>query len=351
MAARREFRVTDIADQSGLSRATVDRVLHGRHGVRPETVAQVRRAIEELRRQRSQLHLSGRPVILDLVMQAPDRFAQECRRALEAELSGLRPALARARFSLTEHSDPKAAAELLDGIVGRRSHGVILKAPDHPLVAAAIQRLADSGIPTTTFVTDVSDSPRVSYVGVDNAAAGATAAYLIQHWRPAVGAVLVTLSSSTFRGEEERARGFVETFTRLDPTREILRVTDTDGLDDSMEAAVRDVLGDHCDIDAVYSIGGGNRAILAAFAKHLPAAFIAHDLDTDNRALLRAGQLTAVLHHDLRADLRCACQALLQSGGLLPGKPVSIPSQVQVVTRFNEPASLAPSRATSLGSA
>ena len=39
MGARREHRVVDIAAQAGLSRATVDRVLHGREGVRPETVA------------------------------------------------------------------------------------------------------------------------------------------------------------------------------------------------------------------------------------------------------------------------------------------------------------------------
>ena len=33
----REHRVVDIATQAGLSRATVDRVLHDRDGVRPET--------------------------------------------------------------------------------------------------------------------------------------------------------------------------------------------------------------------------------------------------------------------------------------------------------------------------
>ena len=48
----------------------------------------------------------------------------------------------------------------------------------------------------------------------------------------------------------------------------------------------------------------------------------------------------AVLHHDLRADMRRACRLLLQARGVLPGRPVSIPSQVQVVTPYNEPASI-----------
>lgn len=289
MPQRRQFRVADIVAQSGLSRATVDRVLHGRPGVRLETVAQVDRAVEELERQRSQVLLSGRSLILDLVMQAPERFTAESRRALEAELHALRPAVARARFHLDEHSDPVAAARLLDRIAKRGSRGVILKAPDHPAVGDAIGRLAAAGVPTVTFVTDVSGGARVAYVGVDNAAAGATAAYLIQHWASSTGDVLVTLSSSSFRGEEERQRGFVSALAALAPKRPVHQVTDTDGLDRSMFESVRRALVEHPGIDAVYSVGGGNRAILAAFAEagRVPAMFVAHDLDAENRRLLR----------------------------------------------------------------
>ena len=147
MGARRKHRVADIATQAGLSRATVDRVLHGREGVRPETVAQVNQAIDELERQREQVHLSGRTIILDLVMQTPERFAVASRAALEAELRSLRPAVLRARSHLNEHSDPAAAAALLDAVGRKGSHGVILKAPDHPLVVDAVQRLADAGHP------------------------------------------------------------------------------------------------------------------------------------------------------------------------------------------------------------
>ena len=79
MGTRRRHRVVDIATQAGLSRATVDRVLHGREGVRPETVAQVDRAIAELERQHEQVQLSARTLMLDLVMQSPDRFASAAR--------------------------------------------------------------------------------------------------------------------------------------------------------------------------------------------------------------------------------------------------------------------------------
>ena len=280
--------------------------------------------------------------MLDLVMQAPDRFSSAAREALEVELRALRPAVVRARSRLSEHSDPAAAVALLDETARRGSDGVILKAPDTPQVAAAVDRLSAAGIPTVTFVTDVRSRHKVAYVGVDNRAAGATAAYLITQWAGLTGGVLVTVSHSSFRGEEERQIGFRETLAELAPARRLHEVTDTDGLDQTMLVAVRGALALHPGIDAVYSVGGGNPATLTAFDELgiTPTVFVAHDLDGDNRGLLRTRRISAVLHHDLRADMRHACRLLLQAGGVIPGRPGTLPSQVHVVTPYNEPAYL-----------
>jgi LacI family transcriptional regulator len=267
------------------------------------------------------------------------------RTALELELPSLRPAAFRARFRLSEESDPAAAAADLVTIARRGSDGVILKAPDSPEVVEAVDTLATAGIPVVTLVTDLPFSRRVAYVGVDNRAAGATAAYLVTCWSDAEpGDVLVTLSSASFRGEEEREAGFRATLRELAPRRAVVEVTDTDGLDSSMLRAVGEALEATPSLDAVYSIGGGNTATLAAFraAGRTPSVFVAHDLDGDNRRLLRSRQISAVLHHDLRADLRRACRLLLQARGALPGVPVSVPSQIQVVTPYNEPDALVP---------
>ncbi len=318
-------------------------MLHGRTGVREATVAQVEQAITELDRQRSQMRLSGRTFLVDLVMQTPDRFGSAVQKALELELPALRPAAFRARFQLSQHTDADRATECLAAIARRGSDGVILKAPDDPRVAEAVDTLASTGIPVVTFVTDLPFSRRVAYVGLDNRSAGATAAYLVSQWsRDHRGEVLVTLSSSSFRGEEEREVGFRATLRDLAPGRTIHEVTDTDGLDSTMFEAVGRVLEGRPSLDAVYSIGGGNTATLRAFraAGRKPQVFVAHDLDGDNRGLLRSRELSAVLHHDLRADMRRACRLIMQAQGALPGSPVSIPSQVQRVTPYNEPSSL-----------
>lgn len=335
------YRIQEIADQAGLSQATVDRVLNARAGVRASTADQVRRAVEELDRQRDQVQLGGRTFRVDLVMHAPARFSSSVRSALEAELPGLRPAVIRSRFHLREEGPTAELVQVLDEVARRGSAGVLLKAPDHPAVVEAVVRLHEQGIPVVTLVTDLPLSPRVAYVGIDNRAAGATAAYLVAHMSqdPATP-VLVTLSSSSFRGEEERENGFRSAMRTLAPDRTVVEVSETDGLDASMFAAVARVLELHPDLGAVYSIGGGNTATLDAFrqAGRAPAPFVAHDLDGDNTTLLRRRAITAVLHHDLRADLRRACQLVLQAQGALPGPPRTTPSQVQVITPFNQPA-------------
>jgi LacI family transcriptional regulator len=93
------------------------------------------------------------------------------------------------------------------------------------------------------------------------------------------------------------------------------------------------------DIAAVYSIGGGNAAIVQAFreARRPCLAFIGHDLDADNCRLLRAGAIGAVLHHDLHQDMRTACRHIMRANGALPKDPAQPLSHVQIITPFNLP--------------
>ena len=335
------YKVREIAQQSGLSEATVDRVLHERPGVREDTRAEVRQAIADLDKQRSQLRLSGRKFFFDVVMQAPERFCAQVRASIESELPMLSPAVVRSRFHFRETESVEAMLETLDRIRLRGSHGVIVKAPDEPEVARALDVLSASGIPVVTYVSDVPSSARIAYVGIDDHAAGATAAYLVDQWLgESPAAVLVTLSHNSFRNEGDREIGFRRALraTSSGVTRPVVDIARSSGLDDTVEDLVVAALEAHPDIEGVYSIGGGNLATVRAFARvgRRCRVFIAHDLDADNRRLLADRSISAVLHHDLRADAWLACRLLMQSAGAVHGVQDS-PSPVHVVTPYNTP--------------
>ncbi len=153
------------------------------------------------------------------------------------------------------------------------------------------------------------------------------------------GNVLVSMSSGFFRGEEEREMGFRSAMRVSAPHRRLIDIPNSDGLDQTSRKLVRAALESDPQIRAVYSIGGGNLATVDAFEElnRECSVFIAHDLDGDNRKLLGERRISAVLHHDLRADVRTACQVVMKEHGAMGAHFGFTTSPVQVVTPLNMP--------------
>lgn len=318
---RRKFTIKEIAFHAGLSHATVDRALHGRDNVRPVTRDRVNAAIAELERQYAATRLKSPKLTIDVVIQAPKRFSSAVRDALEAELPLARPAAFHARFHMAEVMTDAEVIKTLNAIVRRGSQGIVLKVPATPKIEACLKGLKAHGIPVITYVTDVADPLRQTYVGMENRKAGATAAYLLHRMRRAPGGrILVSLSSQMFLGEEQRRIGFMEYLARLPDRPTVVTVSEALGVDRPTKAMILDALTAYDDIDCVYSIGGGNRAILDAFgeAERPIDVFAAHDLDRTNQQLLDKGRLSFVLHHDFRNDARQIAQHFLKHHRHLP---------------------------------
>jgi LacI family transcriptional regulator len=302
-----KFTNKEIAHQAGLSLATVDRVLHSRDHVRAVTRERVVAAEHELDRQHAASQLHGTRVTIDIVMQAPDRFSSVVRAAFEAELPLMRPATFRARFHLAEVMDEREVVALLRAIARRGTQGIVLKAPATPGIEACLAELAARKIPVVTYVTDVAIPLRLAYVGMQNTRAGATAAYLLSRMAPhCPSRVLITLSSREFEGEDARRAGFTGYLAQNAAHLAMTTVSEGFGVNRATGMLIGQALEDHPDIRSVYSIGGGNKAILDAFAAvgRKIDVFAAHDLDRTNSELLKSGKVSFVIHHSFRQDAR-----------------------------------------------
>mmetsp|Transcript_4798 Transcript_4798/g.7622 ORF Transcript_4798/g.7622 Transcript_4798/m.7622 type:complete len:109 (+) Transcript_4798:50-376(+) len=77
------FPIKEIARQSGLGTATIDRVLNNRTNVSAQTKQRVASAIKELIAQEAQLAARGRRMFFDFVIEAPARFSREVKNAGE----------------------------------------------------------------------------------------------------------------------------------------------------------------------------------------------------------------------------------------------------------------------------
>jgi LacI family transcriptional regulator len=214
----------DIARQAGVSLATVDRVLHNRAGVRPDTVRRVKEAIvrnafrphvaaAELARGRARRFAFVMPSGPNLFMQQIQSYLGE----MSTWLSARRLAV---EMVATDVFDPVVLAATLESLAGDFD-GVAVVALDHPSVRAAINDLVDGGTKVVTLVSDVPSSRRHHYVGIDNIAAGRTAGTLVGRLvGPRQGKVAIVAGSQGLRDHAERIFGFNQViaseFSQLD---------------------------------------------------------------------------------------------------------------------------------------
>ena len=157
--------------------------------------------------------------------------------------------------------------------------GVATIALDHPRVRAAIDDMADRGVAVVTLVSDVPSSRRLHYVGIDNPAAGRTAAALMGRFlRGRHGAVGVIAGSLALRDHAERQFGFPQVLSSEYPgarrparRRRPRRQRAHPGRrPPPCWRAKPDLVG-------LYNVGAGNRGIAAALEGGRPRA--RHRLD------------------------------------------------------------------------
>ncbi len=313
--------IADLARTAGVSVATVDRVLNGRHPVREETARRVYEAAKSigyhavgLIRQRVFEDLPQ--YRLGFVLQKPEQaFYQTVAKEIESAALSLSHARVFVQVDFVANSTPSAITEKLRA-AAVRNQAIALVAPDYPAVTTAIEELKERGIPVFSLLSDFAAGVREGYVGLNNHKVGRTAAWMITKAAKRPGKVAAFVGSHRFLGHELREIGFRSYFREHAPDFEVLdTMVNLDTAEITHEATLN-LLQRHPDLIGFYVCGGGMEGAISAIREEkLEGKLIAvvNELTPDSRAALGDDVVTLAISTPTAALARETIHLMIQA--------------------------------------
>ncbi|MFT7309629.1 MAG: LacI family transcriptional regulator [Paracoccaceae bacterium] len=330
--------IATIAQTAGVSTATVDRVLNGRPGasaVNRQRVLHAAREVGYLAREGT-IILPARPARLCFLIPRSGAFMQVISDAILGFAKEL-PLVEHCGVIPLDGVGPDAFERALDHLpVDTQGVGVITT--DHPRARAALDRLSQGGVPVVTIASDVMSARKSSYVGIDNFAAGRTAAQLIAMAAGnSEGSVAVFTGSPEFHGHRERERGFQSYISERCPKLSVGSTIKTSERSTLSYQSMHDILRKVQNLRGVYCIGAGQRGVVDALVETSPTPrpfVVLHDLTPNSSRWLNEEAIDAVIDQNARMVGEQAVIRLL--GAIASAKPIFPVKDIEIRVFFRE---------------
>ena len=322
--------VQQIAAQAGVSTSTVDRVLHGRTTVSEKSRRKVEEAVSHLGfTQLPELILKAAQGSLTFVFLLPDRrsgFVDQLEKALSVAAGALDGIKIHSELRYVSLSDGAEIISALNSLDPSHHQGVGLFAIDAPGVKQAIGRAVDRGLSVVTLVSDIPDSARHHFIGIDNTSAGRVVGNLMGRFiGPQAGAIGVISGSLRLRDQMDRYFGFRQIIESRFSNLALLPVGEGNSDPDRNRDIALEMLA-HPDLRGIYSIAAGNKGILAALNSRGTSArpvVIMHELSEPVRAAMAREAIDAVVaqntDHIARSAMR-VLRAFCQKKAIIPSQ-------------------------------
>lgn len=324
----RRSTIADLAQTSGVSISTIDRILNGRHPVRKATGDKVLAAAEAIGfyatpALRERLGV-GRPVTrLGFLLQQSNRpYYQMLANALTQAAQLAAPGVQ----LVVEHMDDLApdavAARLLD--MGNRVDVIAAISAEHPRITQAIEALAARNIPVFGLISGLTAACGTGYVGLDNWKVGRTAGWAIARLCKGRGCVGILVGNHRYRCQEMNETGFRSYFREHAPEFTLLEPIST--FEDRRVAreVTEDLLARQPDLTGLYLSGGGITGAMEAIASSGLAGklvVVGHEMMEPTRTGLIDGVLTMVIAHPTARMIDEAIDAMCDAAkGQPPGQ-------------------------------
>ncbi|MEM6481453.1 MAG: LacI family DNA-binding transcriptional regulator [Pseudomonadota bacterium] len=336
--------VHDIAKEAGVSLATVDRVLNARPGVREKTIARVQQAVDRLGYIRdtnaANLARQRQYNFAFILPEGSSQFANALQDALQEAYTSQVADRTHLRVLRVPLHNPHAIVRTLRSLNLERLDGLALMVPETPQVRDAVSRIKDSGVAVVTLVSDLPNSRRDFFVGVDSIAAGRTAALLLGRFAKTSGEVLVVTDSLRSRDSLDRRLGFDQIMRNDFNNLKILPSLESYGDPDRMKRIIERTVAQRPRLIGVYSMGSGNTTLLSALRNSgtLEAlTVLTHELTPSMRRALKDDEVAAVIAQNVGHLARSALRVLRNLCDNFPIFEAQERVRIEVILRENLP--------------
>jgi LacI family transcriptional regulator len=325
----------DVAALAGVGIATVGRVLNERGNVSPDTARKVIEAARELGLRRILPLPYRRMLRLEALIAYPHpSLVTRLNQGFTSLAAMLDRSVIVERTTLRNAEPARIAAH----IRAARTDGLMLYAEEHPDVRDAIVAATAAGLPVVCMVTDIPDSGRLAYVGIDNERAGRTAGFFAARMMRRPGPVLVVTGNLALRAHAERLAGFRAGLLAEAPETMIAAVLDGHDEDDRVARLLGGALRERPDAAAIYNSGGCLSVVAKAIgrlARPAGTIFIGHELTDESRSLMGEGIMTLTIDQAFELQARRAVEVLLHRLGHAVMLPASAGIPFTLHTRAN----------------
>ncbi|MDE6455092.1 MAG: LacI family DNA-binding transcriptional regulator, partial [Dysosmobacter sp.] len=218
-----------VAEAAGVSRGTVDRVLHGRGHVNPELEERVSRLLKEMGYQPNRLGrglvMSGRAIKLGMICQFSETpFMKLVLHGAEQAQAELKATNTDLYIESIDSYDADRMLKTIDQMLERGVHGLALTPGNSPAIHEKMRQVIRAGIPIVTLNSDAPDTGRLAYVGLDNYRAGKAAAGLMSLTLRNGGTILPISGYTENTSHTQRVKGFFEAAAGEFPNLQLLEL-------------------------------------------------------------------------------------------------------------------------------
>lgn len=331
--------LADVAREAGVGTATVERVLNARGFVSPPLVERVLAAARKLDYGRRFPERHRGTIRIEVLMVQPGSpFFGRLNDAF-ARIAGSLDRSILVQRTFLDQNDPRGIARHV-AAPGFRRAGLIVCAPDHPEIGASLGRARDAGTAVLRIVSKSAGEDGVPFIGIDNRAAGRTAAFCLSrmlHGRP--GRLLALCHGGAYHGHRERILGFSDYLAEHSDPSHVFPLVVFGGDDEARSTDVLEVALDaERQVIGLYNAGGANPAVARVLARRGLAGrvmWVGHELTDDTRTYLKSGIMDVVLDQSPETQARRAVDAVLNGIGFTGVEANADPVPFLVITPEN----------------